>query len=156
MSVVSFFKFFDNLIVLWSSLFSANCSLWVLQIYEVLGGNDGLESVSNHDNCHRLTLLFLNMSNCFLDLVLWLRIEGWSSLIEDQYGWFFYQRTSNCNALLLATWEIEHTTDSNKCVEPKVERVNELSICQAKCLFDIFFSRVTVSVKKVLFNTAID
>jgi len=76
MSVIRLLKARDDLVVLFCALFGSDRGHWVLKVDKVLGSHDGLEPVSNHNDRHRLTLLFLNVRDCFLNFVFRLGVEG--------------------------------------------------------------------------------
>lgn len=114
MGVVSFLESFNDIVVISSPFLCSNSVVWVLKINQILGGHDSLKSVSNHDNCHGLSLLFLDVWNSSLHFVLRLGVKRWSCFIQNQNLWLLNQRSCDGNALFLTTRKIEHASHTNK------------------------------------------
>ena len=87
MGIISFLESFNDIIVISTPFLCSNSVVWVLKINQILGGHDGLKSVSDHDDCHGLSLLFLNVLDSSLHFMLWLGVKGWSCFIQNQNLW---------------------------------------------------------------------
>ena len=106
MGVVSFLESFNDIVVISSPFQCSNSVVWVLKINQILGGHDSLKSVSDHDDCHRLSLLFLNVLDCSLHFMLRLWVKRWSCFIQNQNLRLLNQRSCDGNALFLTTRKI--------------------------------------------------
>ena len=100
MSVVGSLELVHYFVVLGGAFLRCNHARGTLQVKQVVGGHDGLKTVSNHDD-GQVLLLLLDVDYGVLHLSLTLGVKGASSLVKYKDLRIFDQGTCNSNALLL-------------------------------------------------------
>ena len=109
MLVILGLEFSHDVFVLGGSLLSLEDFLGVVDVEQVLGGLDGLESVGDHDDGQDLSALLELLGDLVdsgLDLLLALRVQGGGGLVKNQDLGFLDQSSGDSDSLLLASREI--------------------------------------------------
>lgn len=109
------------------------------------------KSMSNQND--RLLPLFHQIINRALHMELAFCIQSTRCFIENQYPWILYERSSNCNPLLLSTWQFHSAFTDNSIQSFREHRfiVHEiLRVRHLQWTINIFLRELRNSISNIL------
>ena len=106
-------------------------------------------------NCSNITLCFPQIVNCLLDFSFILLVKSTSSLIENHQFWFFNNRTSKGDSLLLPSRKLT-ATSTDIGIKPLWILADKVPcICFLERINNLFISSFRAAKQNILFDCAI-
>ena len=118
----------DQLLVLWRAFGGSDDISGALEVKKVVCGHNCLQTMSDHDDCKVASLLLLHIQNGILHLSFTLGVQCAGGLVENQNLRFLNQGACDCNALFLASREVQNSAGADVSVQPLLHVLNKVGV----------------------------